>query len=125
MNYNEWQVLVVEDEFDSMQTISLVLAYHGIEVVRARNGKECLKTLEDLQPTAVVMDLMMPEMDGWETLARIRANKATAALPVVAVTAYYSVDVEEEAHKAGFNAFFSKPVRPAAFVKQLAEIVSP
>lgn len=123
MNFNQWTILVVEDEFDSLQTISTILKHYGIQVYVARNGKECLQMLENLTPTAVVMDLMMPEMDGWQTLARIRADSRTAKLPVVAVTAYYSPDVEADAQAAGFNGCFDKPVKPLSFVEDLAAIV--
>jgi CheY-like chemotaxis protein len=123
MSFNQWTVLVVEDEFDSLQTISTILRHYGIQVYVAHNGKECLKVLQDVIPTAVVMDLMMPEMDGWQTLLHIRADKRIAHLPVVAVTAYYSPDVEADARAAGFNGCFDKPVKPLSFVQDLAAIV--
>ena len=123
MNPSEWVILIVEDEFDSLQTISAILEHHGIQVRAAHNGIECLQVLTEVAPTAVLMDLAMPEMDGWQTLTQIRANPATARLPVVAVTAFYSTDVGEDVLKAGFNGYFTKPVRPASFIKQLAQVI--
>ena len=123
MNPLEWVILIVEDEFDSLQTISKILEHHGIQIRAAHNGNECLRLLAEIEPTAVVMDLAMPEMDGWETLAEIRANPATAHLPVVAVTAFYSTDVGEDVFKAGFDGYFTKPVRPATFVNQLGQVI--
>lgn len=118
-----WQVVVVEDEFDSEQMISKILNYHGIEVMVAHNGKECLRLLEHVQPTFVVTDLSMPEMDGWETLNAIRANPNTQMIPVVAMTAYHSSDVAEQALNAGFDAFFPKPISPKYFVENLAKLL--
>ncbi|MFN8376046.1 MAG: response regulator [Anaerolineae bacterium] len=123
MSINQWKVLVVEDEFDSAQMMSLILKHYGIEVEVAHNGKECLQALEGGLPTAIVLDLMMPEMDGWVTLQKIRSNRATAQLPVVAVTAYYSVEIAAEAQRAGFDGFFHKPVSPATFVESLEKII--
>jgi two-component system, cell cycle response regulator DivK len=123
MNFDQWKVLVVEDEFDSLQTISIILRHYGIQVHVAHNGSECLDLLEQMMPTAIVMDLMMPEMDGWATLARIRANQRTAQLPVVAMTAYYSPEVADDARQAGFDGFFNKPLSASSFVRRLAEIV--
>jgi CheY-like chemotaxis protein len=123
-NTEKWRVLVVEDEYDSLQVVSKVLQYHHIHVTVARNGRECLQILPEVNPTLIVMDLAMPEMDGWETLVEIRANPATAHIPVVAVTAYGSDRVASDALQAGFNGYFPKPVSPYSFVDDLVKVVS-
>jgi len=120
---HEWLVLVVEDEFDSVQMVSKILAHHGASVHVARDGHECLKALETIQPTIIIMDLALPEMDGWETLKKIRSNPHTANLSVVAITAYHSVNVEEDAVKAGFNGYFSKPLDTNQVIDNLAEVI--
>jgi CheY-like chemotaxis protein len=118
-----WQVLVVEDEFDSAQMVWKILNFHGIHVHVAHNGSECLEMLNHIKPTLIVTDLAMPGMDGWEMLAAIRSNPETKHIPVVAVTAYDSVDVAREAKGAGFDAYFSKPVNPKSFVENLAKLI--
>jgi CheY-like chemotaxis protein len=123
MNNDTWRILVVEDEFDSAQMVSKILSFHGIEVNIAHNGSECLELLNHLEPTMVITDLAMPDMDGWETLAAIRSNPKTQHIPVVAITAYHSVDVAEEALDAGFDAYFSKPINPRTFVEHLARVI--
>jgi CheY-like chemotaxis protein len=123
LNPQEWDVLIVEDEFDSLQTLSIILKHYGIQIHVSHNGKECLNMLETLHPTAIVMDLAMPEMDGWETLTEIRANHRISHIPVIAVTAFYSVDVAEDAMRAGFDGYFPKPVSPTHFVEQLGQII--
>lgn len=125
MNTYTWRVVVVEDEFDSVQMISKILAFHDIEVHIAHHGADCLALLEQFEPTLIVTDLAMPHMDGWQMLAILRANPATRHIPVVAITAYGSADVAEDALKAGFDAYFPKPVDPRTFVQRLAEIMSP
>lgn len=119
----EWRVLVVEDEFDSIQMVSKILQHHGAEVHVAHDGRDCIEMLQTLRPTFVIMDLALPQMDGWETLALIRNNPDTATLPVVAITAYHSVSVAEDALRAGFNAYFPKPLDTGAFIRQLANVV--
>ncbi|MCA9915919.1 MAG: response regulator [Anaerolineae bacterium] len=118
-----WRVLVVEDEYDSIQMVSKILRHHGAEVHVARTGLECLHVLQTLEPDLVIMDLALPEMDGWETLAKIRANPHTQKLPVVAITAYHSVSVAEDAKEAGFNAYYPKPLNTNRIIDQLGEIV--
>lgn len=120
---NNWHVLIVEDEYDSVQMVSKILTHSGIKVTVASNGYEALDLLNHLQPTVIVMDLAMPRMDGWITLGKIRANPRTADLPVVAITAYHSNDVEIDVDEAGFDGYFAKPIDPYTFVDRLAEIV--
>lgn len=124
MNTSTWKVIIVEDTYDDQQLISRILEHHGVTVYLARNGVECLKLLEDVEPTLVVTDLAMPSKDGWQTLVAIRSNAATAHIPVIAMTAYHSADVAEDALNAGFDGYFPKPVHPQTFVSRLAEIVS-
>ena len=119
MRKNDWQVLVVEDEDDSAQIVSNILRHHGIQVRVARNGRECILSLEESQPTIVLMDLAMPEMDGWDTLVAMRTNPETAHIPVVAVTAFHSASVAEDAIHAGFDAYFPKPLDAESFVNSL------
>jgi two-component system, cell cycle response regulator DivK len=123
MNQPEWQILLVEDEYDSTQMVSEILNFHGIEVKVARNGVECMEVLNALTPTLIIMDLAMPEMDGWETLTEIRNNPRTTHIPVVATTAYHSPNVEDNTQKAGFDGYFPKPVNPMSFVADLRRIV--
>lgn len=123
MNVQDWTVIVVEDTYDDIQLASAILTYHGINVKVAINGKECLRLLEDIEPTMIITDLSMPEMDGWEMLNKIRANTMLSHIPVVAVTAYDSVDVAYDAVNAGFDAYIPKPLSPRTFVENLAEII--
>src|SRR5687767_10631619 len=123
LDVKAWRVLVVEDEFDSIQMVSKILRHHGAEVHVAHNGHECLARLETLQPTLIIMDLAMPEMDGWETLEKIRANPNTAKIPIAAITAYHSVNVAEDAREAGFDGYFPKPLDTGSIVESLAELL--
>lgn len=123
MSPKEWRVLVVEDEFDSIKMVSKILQHHGVEVHVAHNGHECIEMLAKVDPTFVIMDLALPEMDGWETLVKMRANPDTAHIPVAAITAYHSVNVEEDAEQAGFDAYFPKPLDTGTIIQKLGELV--
>lgn len=125
MNYEDWTVIVVEDTYDDRQLASAILSHYGIEVLIAHNGAECLELLEEVEPTIIVTDLSMPSMDGWEMLSEIRRNMATQNIPVVAITAYHSVDVAHDAKQAGFDAYYPKPISPKTFVDNLAQLLTP
>jgi len=116
-------VIVAEDTYDDRELISAILSLSGIEVHVVNNGQDCLALVQDIQPDMVITDLSMPDMDGWQVLKHLRADTTTAHIPVVAITAYYSVDVAQDAKKAGFDAFFAKPVRALDFVADLEKVV--
>lgn len=124
MNVHNWKVIVVEDTYDDQQLISRILEHHGAKVFLAKNGNECLNLLKQMEPTVIVTDLAMPSKDGWQTLVAIRSHISTAHIPVVAVTAYHSIDVAEDAMNAGFDGYFPKPLNPQTFVSRLAEIIT-
>ncbi len=117
-------VMVVEDTYDDMELVSTILKHSGIKVQVAKNGVECLALIKDIPPALIVSDLSMPEMDGWEMLKQLRENPDTANIPIVAVTAYYSIDVAQDAIDAGFDGYFAKPVSPMHFVERLEAIVT-
>jgi CheY-like chemotaxis protein len=71
---DEWHVLLVEDEYDSIQLVSKILRYNGAKVTVAHNGYECLALVDEIKPTLIIMDLGLPKMNGWETLAKLREN---------------------------------------------------
>jgi CheY-like chemotaxis protein len=124
MNPAAWKVFLVEDEFDSVQMVSKILSHAGAQIFVARNGRECLEQVHSIDPTVIIMDLAMPEMDGWETLVELRANPNTAHIPVIAITAYHSDSVQEDAQRVGFDGYFPKPLSPTNFVNHLGNIIA-
>lgn len=123
MNTTSWQVLLVEDEFDTVQLVTKILEFHGMQVVVATDGRKGLELLKDMQPTLIITDLAMPYMNGWEVLRAVRGSARTKHIPIVAITAYDSVIVETEAGKRGFDAYFPKPLKPRNFVEDLMKVV--
>lgn len=120
---NHWRVILVDDDYDSVRMVTKILTYHGAEVHVARNGEQCLELLGAIQPSIVVTDLAMPDMDGWQTLNAIRSSAQTAHIPVVAITSYDSVQVAEKVTEVGFDAYFPKPLNPRSFVQSLAKLI--
>jgi CheY-like chemotaxis protein len=120
-----WQVLIVEDDPNSIDVVEDALRFFcNAEVRCAINGREALDVLTDYHPTLVVMDLSMPEMDGWQALNAIRLNPETADLPVIAITAYHSAKVEMDAERAGFNGYIRKPIDVFSFGQRVEQMIS-
>lgn len=118
----QWPIVLVDDEPDSLNLLSDMLMLNGADVYRAPSGEACLDLLREVTPRVVVVDLNMPRPDGWDVLAGIRAMAHGADVPVVAVTAYYSDKVEDEAYRAGFDAFVRKPVKSGKFLELLYDL---
>ncbi len=124
MNVQDWTVIVVEDTYDDVQLASAILTYYGAHVKVASNGRECLNLLQDIEPKFIITDLSMPEMDGWEMLKWVRNTEKTKHIPVIAMTAYGSVDVAHDAMNAGFDAYVTKPLSPHTFLDYIEKAVS-
>jgi two-component system, cell cycle response regulator DivK len=103
-------VLVVEDNEKNMKLLRDVLQATGHKVLEATDGEGALALAREHSPALVLMDIQLPDMDGVEALARLRADPATAAIPVVAVTAQAMKGDRERFVAAGFDAYLSKPI---------------
>ena len=114
-----WTVLIVDDEPDNVAVARKVLEYGGAEVHTASNGVEGLKALETLKPSFILLDLSMPEMDGWEMLNRLRADESKPPVPVVALTAHAMAGDRERVMEAGFDGYIAKPFRLSTFMSEI------
>ena len=103
-------VLIVDDDPDSLFTLSEIVQACDCKTISARNGIECLRALEYKVPDLILLDIMMPEMDGFQTIARIKQNSQWAHIPVFAVTAKAMLEDKKVILKHGFDDYISKPV---------------
>jgi CheY-like chemotaxis protein len=123
MKLSEWTVVVVEDEDDSMDLVQGLLGYHGIHSLAAPTAEEALLMLNNVTPTLILIDLALPGMDGWSLLKEIKRTKALAGIPCIALTAYHTAELADEAIRSGFDAYFAKPLDATSFVRELVGIV--
>ena len=103
-------VLLVEDDVRNIFALSSVLEPMGVRLEIARNGREALEVLEQRSFDLVLMDIMMPEMDGLEAMRRIRAQPRLAELPIIALTAKVMRDDRQRCFDAGANDYIAKPI---------------
>jgi len=121
---SEWKVLIVDDEPDNVKVAQKILSYSGAEVHIARNGLEGLTSLDVFMPTFILLDLSMPEMDGWEMLARLRCDNTFMHTPVIALTAHAMAGDREKVLDAGFNGYIAKPFRLDSFLEDIQRCLS-
>lgn len=120
----EWRVLIVDDEPDNLNVARKVLSFGGAEVHIATNGIEGLAILQQIKPTFILLDLSMPEMDGWEMFNQARANYDLADVPIIALTAHAMTGDKEKIIAAGFNGYIPKPFRINSFLDEIHRCLS-
>jgi len=116
------RVLLVDDYPDAREMYTEYLEFSGFDVVEAGNGMEALQRALDTTPDIILMDLSLPVMDGWEATRRLKADKCTASIPVVALTGHALADISEGAKRAGCDAFVTKPCLPEDLVREIRRI---
>ncbi len=115
------RILVAEDNIINQQVIQGFLALSGITVEMANNGQEALELLDIESFDAVLMDIHMPVMDGFETTKLIRSQARFASLPIIALTAGVTKKEQENCLVAGMNAFIGKPINPEKLMSTLVQ----
>lgn len=116
-------ILIADDYDDNRELLRLLLTGAHYEVCEARNGHECITAAREKLPDLIMVDLSMPELDGWEVFQLLRSDAATAHIPCVAVTAHTEADCKR-ALQVGFNAFVSKPFKTEEMLAIVARVVS-
>ena len=113
------RILLVDDDAGLIQLLQLVFESRGFGVTVAFNGTQALQALERELPEVVLLDLMMPDMDGFEICRKIRANPRTADIPIIVLTAKAGEGTKQEALAAGATEYLLKPVRPSKLIKRI------
>lgn len=113
------KVLIAEDNAVNRELLRELLESRGHIVREACNGREALENLHSERPDILLLDLGMPVMDGFATLAEIRKDASLKSLPVVAVTAYAMQGDREKALSAGFDGYLTKPIHVPSLVAEM------
>jgi signal transduction histidine kinase/CheY-like chemotaxis protein/HAMP domain-containing protein len=116
------KVLIVDDDPHSLFTINEIVKNCSCETIVASNGIECLKILEEHTPDLILLDIMMPQMDGFQAIKKIKENLNWSGIPVFAVTAKAMQDDQEIIYKHGFDDYIPKPVNPSMMVKKINNV---
>ena len=116
-------ILVVEDSPDVRELLVSLLTRSAYNVTGAPNGKIALEILKAQPPDLILLDLSMPVMDGWQTLAAIRALPNGAQQMVAALTAHALPHERDEGLKRGFNAYITKPIDIRGFLQTIAGLL--
>ncbi len=122
--FNDWKILIVDDDPFGLNIMEILLKHYGATIYTALNGKLGLEAARLHHPDMIISDLSMPEMDGWQMIEALKADRATASIPIVALTAHAMVGDRERAIAAGCHNYLTKPVHAPTFIASLVLIVN-
>lgn len=118
-----WDVVVIDDEPDSLEVARYILDFYGAKVLTATNGQEGIALVEQTKPHFVISDLSMPEMDGWEFVSALKSTVQVQDIPVIALTAHAMRGDRERAIAAGFHNYLTKPLTAHTFMDELLTLL--
>lgn len=116
-------VLIVEDDPDGQELIARMLMRANIPVEIAGTAEDALQLISPDEHVAIVIDLALPGMDGFELLSHIRHDDALSTLPCIAITAYHTPSLKQRVMNEGFDAYFPKPLDDVRFLRAVEDIV--
>jgi len=115
------KILVIEDNEDNRRIVRDLLTSAGYEVIEAVTGQEGVTAAETQGPELILMDIQLPDFDGYEATRRIKANPALSAIPIIAVTSYALSGDDVKAFEAGCDAYVTKPFSPRELLAKIRE----
>ncbi|MFT4744740.1 MAG: adenylate cyclase [Nitriliruptoraceae bacterium] len=118
------RVLIVDDEPDVLLLCRVNLEFEGYHVTTAADGQEGLATARSLQPDVVLLDVMMPKMDGWQVLEAIKADEVISDIPVVMLTAKVQDEDQIRGWSAGAAEYITKPFSPLSLSQVIAGVIA-
>ncbi len=120
------RVVCIEDEPEMIDLVRLILGRKGFDVIGANGGIEGLETVRREKPDLILLDLMMPDMDGWEVYQQIKADVELRVIPVIVVTAKaQSIDKVLGLHIAKVDDYITKPFGPQELLESVEKIIGP
>ncbi len=120
-----YRIVYIEDDPEMIDLVTLILNRRGHQVKGANGGRQGLDIIRSEQPDIILLDLMMPDMDGWDVYQQIKANEVTREIPVIIITAKaQAIDRVLGLHIAKVDDYISKPFRPQELVDSIERILS-
>ncbi|MGO9413931.1 MAG: response regulator [Syntrophobacteraceae bacterium] len=113
------KVLVIEDNEQNLYLITFLLKHHGYDVIQAMDGLSAIEIAMKTHPDLILLDIQLPEMDGYTVASRFRSESAFADVPIIAVTSYAMVGDREKSIDAGCTGYIEKPIDPDTFIPEL------
>src|SRR5574341_2591478 len=118
------KILIVDDDLDTLKLVGLILQRHGYEIIAANGGLPALQKAAAERPDIILLDLMMPDLDGYEVTRRMRGDPGLAHIPIIMFTAKTLVDDKVAGFEAGADDYLTKPTHPAELASRVKSILA-
>ncbi|HWQ45780.1 MAG TPA: response regulator [Longilinea sp.] len=118
------KILIVDDDIETLRLVGLMLQRQGYQIVAANNGTQAMAMARNENPDLIVLDVMMPDLDGYEVVRQLRKEKETASVPIIMFTAKSQVEDKVAGLEAGADDYLTKPVHPAELVAKIKALLS-
>ncbi|MCU7849854.1 MAG: response regulator [Candidatus Thiodiazotropha sp. (ex Lucinoma kastoroae)] len=115
--------LVIEDNPDNMLLICDILEFNGCGVLKAETGLQGVSMAKELVPDFILLDIQLPDIDGYKVLQRIRASEEARSIPIVAMTSYAMVGDREKLMDSGCDGYIEKPIDPGVVMEQIQRAI--
>jgi CheY-like chemotaxis protein len=117
-------ILIIEDNEQNMYMLSYLLEQSGYTIIKAYNGKDGFSLAHENNPEIILIDIQLPDMDGYEICNKLRYNGLPKKTTIIAVTSYAMGGDKEKAIEAGADGYLEKPINPETFVLEMEKIVT-
>ncbi len=112
-------LLIIEDNEQNLYLMRFLLEKSGFAVISANNGRDGIQKALEHKPRAILLDIQLPEMDGYSVAAELKKHGEVAGVPIIAVTSYAMVGDREKILAAGATGYIEKPIDPNTFVEEI------
>ncbi|MEO8358104.1 MAG: response regulator, partial [Chloroflexota bacterium] len=118
------KILIIDDDLDTLRLVGLMLQRQGYQISAATNGQQGLDKAFEEDPDLILLDIMMPDMDGYEVTRRLRRNPSTMATPILMFTAKTQLDDKVIGFEVGANDYLTKPTHPSELQARVKTLLS-
>jgi DNA-binding response OmpR family regulator len=118
------KILIADDDVETLRLIGLMLQRQGFEIAAASNGAQALEMSHTASPDLIILDVMMPDMDGYQVTRQLRQDAGTADIPILMFTAKSQVEDKVTGYEAGVDEYITKPIHPAELVARVKALLS-
>src|SRR5574341_1693916 len=118
------KILIIDDDLDTLRLVGIMLQRQGYQISAATNGEQGLAKALEEKPDLVLLDVMMPDMDGYEVTRRLRKNPATSSTPILMFTAKTQLDDKVTGFEVGADDYLTKPTHPTELLAHVRSLLA-
>src|SRR4030043_1752957 len=118
------KILIVDDDLDTLRLVGLMLQHQGYRIIAASSGIQAIALSQGDKPDMVLLDIVMPDMDGYEVARKLRSDPTTSGIPIIMFTAKTQVDDKVEGFEAGADDYLTKPTQPRELFAHVKAVIA-